>query len=92
MHLSPSLLLLCLASSALAIPSPLSLVHTARTAIGWSIRSFTRNCTNPDICTYTFGIDNGVDVNPIPCTVVDYGVGEFWHFFLLSLSLSIFLS
>jgi hypothetical protein len=40
-----------------------------RTVTGYAVRNFTRNCTNPHICTYIFTIDTGEEKQP--CTVID---------------------
>jgi hypothetical protein len=52
--------------SALAIAAP---SVEERTITGYAVRKFTRDCTNPHICTYKFTIDSGDEQQP--CTVVD---------------------
>ncbi|KAH7348442.1 hypothetical protein BKA65DRAFT_376721, partial [Rhexocercosporidium sp. MPI-PUGE-AT-0058] len=59
-----TLIALALPAVALAAPAPI----TSRAA-GWTIRNFSRNCTNPNICTYNFTIDTGSGTQQ--CTTVD---------------------
>lgn len=61
------LALATLASTALAAPSLMP-----RQAQMWTIRSFTRDCTDPNICTYKFNVDQN-NGNVQPCTVVNTG-------------------
>ncbi|KAE8441073.1 hypothetical protein EG329_005902 [Mollisiaceae sp. DMI_Dod_QoI] len=37
----------------------------------WSIKNFTRNCTNPNICTYYFTIQTASPATSQHCTTVD---------------------
>lgn len=74
MYLPAALALLAFPLLALSAPSANHLsqsgeqeLETAR----WSIKNFSRNVTLPTTGTYNFGIDNGVDPNPIPCSIVD---------------------
>lgn len=67
-----TLLALALPAVALAAPAPV----TARAA-GWSIRKFSRNCTDPNICTYDFTIDTGSGTQQ--CTTVDVAFPATTH-------------
>jgi hypothetical protein len=43
----------------------------------WTIRDFTRNCTDPNICTYWFTIDTGNSTQA--CTIVDFAIPATTH-------------
>lgn len=62
------LALVALVSTAVAAPA----LKSRQDPTSWTIRNFTRDCTNPDICTYAFDIDQGNDALQ-PCTVVNQG-------------------
>lgn len=57
---------LALLSSTLAAPSSFKARDDA-----WTIRNFSRNCSDPNICTYWFTIDTGAGTQQ--CTIVDTG-------------------
>ncbi|CZR59366.1 uncharacterized protein PAC_09258 [Phialocephala subalpina] len=54
------------------------LLTTSVSADSWSVKNFTRNCTNPNICTYYFTIDfnNGITQH---CTTVDFATPAGHH-------------
>ncbi|KAL4803360.1 hypothetical protein BDV18DRAFT_144639 [Aspergillus unguis] len=63
MNMNTLLLALGVASTALAAPT----TKSTRQADSWTITSLSRTCDDADTtCTWTFGIDNGVDNTP--CT------------------------
>ncbi|PSS18826.1 hypothetical protein M430DRAFT_58917 [Amorphotheca resinae ATCC 22711] len=66
-----------------ALAAPAGLLSTRQSSSpGWTIRSFTRNCTDPNICTYTFSIDvNNGSSTPVPCTIVDTAEPATTHSF-----------
>jgi hypothetical protein len=61
---STALTTLALLTSALAAPSSLKARDDA-----WAIRNFSRDCTDPNICTYSLTIDTGAGTQQ--CIVVD---------------------
>ena len=63
-------------STTMAAPSVLP-----RQSAAWSIRKFTRNCTDPNICTYNLSIDLNDGSTPVNCTVVDIASPATTHAF-----------
>ncbi|RDW73460.1 hypothetical protein BP6252_07367 [Coleophoma cylindrospora] len=64
----PVLILSTLLTTALAAVPPYP-----RQSSGWTIRKFTRDCTNPNTCIYNFNIDTNDGSTPAPCTIVNTG-------------------
>jgi len=68
-----ALTLAALASSALAAPTLMS------RASGWTIQTFTRDCTDPTICTYYFNINENNGTAAQHCTITDVGSPATTH-------------
>jgi hypothetical protein len=76
MQLRPILAATTLLASALAAP-PLFTRKADWANWAWTIRDFTRNCTNPNICTYRFTVDTGNSTQA--CTIVDFATPATTH-------------
>jgi hypothetical protein len=69
MQLKPIFAATTLLASAVAAPPLFTRNADWANWVGWTVRDFTRNCTNPDICTYWFTVDTGSSTQA--CIIVD---------------------
>ncbi|KAH8597057.1 hypothetical protein B0O99DRAFT_705407 [Bisporella sp. PMI_857] len=76
--LSFAALFVCSIAAPVSSLSSTTALGLSKQATGWTVRNFQRNCTDPNICTYSLGVDTGSGAL-VQCTITDTATPATTH-------------